>query len=579
MAKDDAPGFLSKVVRFVRSSGTSWTELEVPDTETDSSYSKQVLKEMVERRRRNDFVRRREFDQLRKLRRRGDAVGSPEDAQLSFFATSLLSRPDDRAVTLRKIDEIEEQMSRQWWQTRPPEPGELTMPTPAESSWRPGTSAFKHSMTRTSGLPAYAPTVPLHQGGATTPLRPQPPAAPPDPLRSLDLELPDADADASDALLPSLALPAQESMPVPSYRHDPQLEDAAILFANGDYAGAEASLLDLTLADALVATEAWAALFDLYRCIGQQERFETAALDFAQRYGRSPPAWFSLAAAEPVPGAVSADAGFCWQCPATLDAQAVAALEQSLAGAAMPWQLDWSALESLGDDAAAPLQSLFTRWCGQAVPLWVAGADRLAGALQERTPSSDARVDPVWWRLRMEALRVMGQPDEFEMVALDYCVTYEVSPPSWQAVRCDYRAVFAGGPQAMPMAVTPVAPRVVTSHVARGDAGFGGDFPVLTHALTEPVPHAELTGEILGDAAAVLAALDAAAAHRPGALQVDCARLVRMDFSAAGSLLNWVAHAQAQGRPASLCGLHRLLAVFANVVGIGEYAQVLVRNE
>jgi hypothetical protein len=24
------------------------------------------------------------------------------------------------------------------------------------------------------------------------------------------------------------------------------------------------------------------------------------------------------------------------------------------------------------------------------------------------------------------------------MVALDYCVTYEVSPPSWQAPRCGY---------------------------------------------------------------------------------------------------------------------------------------------
>jgi ABC-type transporter Mla MlaB component len=575
MAKDDSPGFLSKVVRFVRNSGTPWADLEVPDTEADGSYSKQVLKEMVERRRRNDFVRRREFDQLRKLRRRGASADPSEEAPPSFFATSLLSRPDDRAVTLRKIDEIEEQMSRQWWQTRPPEPGDLGLSTPpsAEAPWRPGTSIFRASMMRTSRLPAYAATVPLHEAGLSLPPRPHPPAQPAG-ARPLDLELPDADADASDVLLPSLALPAAaEEAPLPSYRHDPQLEDAAIRFANGDNAGAEAALLDLTLVDTPTAAEAWSALFDLYRCIGQQERFETAALDFARRYGRSPPAWFALAAADAPPGAAAIDAGFCWQCPPLLGAEAVVALEQSLAGAATPWQLDWSALDAFGDDAAEPLRVLFTRWCGQAIPLWIAGADRLARALQERTPSSNAQVDPAWWRLRMEALRATGQPEEFEMVALDYCVTYEVSPPSWQAVRCDYRAVMADTPQALPAAVPP-APRAL-----RSDAGFATDFPVLTQALTTPAPRAELAGEILGDADAALALLDAAAAHRPEGLEVDCSRLVRMDFSAAGSLLNWAANAQAQGRPARLQDLHRLVAIFANVVGIGEYAQVLVRGD
>ena len=34
-------------------------------------YSKQMLKEMIERKRRNDFVRKREFDMLRKMRREG----------------------------------------------------------------------------------------------------------------------------------------------------------------------------------------------------------------------------------------------------------------------------------------------------------------------------------------------------------------------------------------------------------------------------------------------------------------------------------------------------------------------------
>src|SRR2546427_8950183 len=96
-------------------------------SEQESQYSKQALKEMIERKRRNDFVRKREFDQLRRLRqaelqqasRPGTApVGVPGPAaQGSQFLSSLLSSKSsgERAVTLKKIDEIEAQMSQQWW--------------------------------------------------------------------------------------------------------------------------------------------------------------------------------------------------------------------------------------------------------------------------------------------------------------------------------------------------------------------------------------------------------------------------------------------------------------------------------
>ena len=45
----------------------------------------------------------------------------------------------------------------------------------------------------------------------------------------------------------------------------------------------------------------------------------------------------------------------------------------------------------------------------------------------------------------MEVLRVVHRPDEFELVALDYCVTYEVSPPSWDSSRCEYKPLQSDG--------------------------------------------------------------------------------------------------------------------------------------
>lgn len=78
MSKDESnnDGLLSKVVRFVRNPTVNWNELDNLEAERESQYSKQMLKEMIERKRRNDFVRKREFDHLRKLLQRDTQGGS-----------------------------------------------------------------------------------------------------------------------------------------------------------------------------------------------------------------------------------------------------------------------------------------------------------------------------------------------------------------------------------------------------------------------------------------------------------------------------------------------------------------------
>ena len=65
-------GFFRKVVRFVANPATDWAELNTKQEDTrELEIEKSELKAMVERKRRNDFVRKREFDMLRKVRREG----------------------------------------------------------------------------------------------------------------------------------------------------------------------------------------------------------------------------------------------------------------------------------------------------------------------------------------------------------------------------------------------------------------------------------------------------------------------------------------------------------------------------
>jgi len=616
--EENRSGLLSKVAKFVRNPTKDWSELDQKEPEADSGYSKEALKEMIERKRQNDFVRKREFDHLRKLRRREPLGPADQAGRPSFFQSSLTSNHDDRAETLKKIDEIEAQMSRQWWKGKeaasragafpvsstsaglkpdagPTEPASTTAPDvaaagaapPEDSRFEPTeASALRPSSSQWADAPP-AGAYPATQLAEAAPTVPAPMALSPGaagrapPSRSQILQPTAASRVPMGAGFSTQRLYAA----VPSDNlTDPDLEDAAIRFANGDDAGAEESLLSVLHGDNLRPdlAETWmSALFDLYRATGQQARFDSVAIEFANRFGRSAPAWFSTpdllsrskvnvapASARATTSAASAPD---WSCPPQLSA---AALEELHALMRVPSTLvlDWQALSVIGVDAVPVLARLVAQWCVTPAALVFRSHASLERALLALTPSGDRTVDPMCWQLRMDALRIMRLQDAFELVALDYCVTYEVSPPSWQEPRCSCEL------QGTTDAAEAEAEAIRSSWDAPNSTW---DDPLQN--LTVPVgledqPPAvvELYGEILGDAAEVLARLEAG---MEGATRmvVSCARLIRVDFSAAGSILNWVAEQQARGCQVQFRDVNRIVAAFFNVIGISEHARVVPR--
>jgi hypothetical protein len=112
---NEGESFFRKVVRFVANPTTDWADLAKGELETrESEYAKSELKAMIERKRRNDFVRKREFDMLRKIRREGlTSEGLSVLAGLSNLDDSEARQADNNARTdgvKAKIDEIEQQM-------------------------------------------------------------------------------------------------------------------------------------------------------------------------------------------------------------------------------------------------------------------------------------------------------------------------------------------------------------------------------------------------------------------------------------------------------------------------------------
>lgn len=581
--KDERPGILSKVAMFVRNPTKDWSELSRAEVEPDSSYDKQALKAMIERKRQNDFVRKREFDQLRRLRNR-DPSAAANLARPSFFQSSIPTDPDGRAVTLKKIDEIEAQMSKQWWKGKqeatgtqlPGSPPQKTSaaPDPGEQATAPVSisllSAFEATESASLKASALAKDAalstqysPTEMGVSMGAMQFQAPT----PVSSRMLTPSAVDS-------PALSFSTSKlfAMEMADLTTDPELEEASIRFANGDDAGAEAGLiqaLSTGSSDAEVAFNWAAALMDLYRVTRNRERFEWAIVEYAHLWNGRVPSWAvlpldvdpgldTIAISPLMPQSMESEfgaLGAMWDCPAVLDVAGMESLRLVLSSRPVPWALAWGHLQRIESDAMPLLAGLFVSLCDEPVSLRFSGADRILQALRDITPSGERAVDPAWWSVRLNALRVMQMLDEFELVALDYCVTYEVSPPAWELAKCDY-AVLPG------MRLTST----MVDSAATVPMGLG----------TVTITSQELRGSVVGDAVTVLAGIDGAR-DASNNIAVSCRHLVRVDFSAAGSILNWVALRQSEGCTVQFEDVHRLVAAFFNVIGISEHARVIPR--
>ena len=569
----DSTSFFRKVVKFVANPSTEWAEIGSPSDESrESDFAKGELKAMIERKRRNDFVRKREFDMLRKVRREG--LTSEQLAALggsSRIDDSEAKLPDSGAKADQgvkaKIDEIEQQMvgdnsyapqSKRTpeFYNAPTEPAAMDvtpMRGPPSTSFGPaaGTGAVNGAGGRVEDFSSdrASPVSAAVMSGGVSPLS--------------TFKLDSKSGDFAQAFAQDLSEVA----------HDPDLDEAVIAFANADFEQCEQSIAGLTGPGGARAqhAETWLVLFDLYRAIGQQHKFESLALDYAQQFGWSAPQWFSMpklvaeAAAEERPRTSRIDGQVGWISPDHIDADVVAKLASMTMQMPLPWVFDWSALRSIDTEACAKLSELFRSWITQTLDMRWLGGEHLFTVLSDASPTGVRDVDPACWQLRLDALRMTNRPDQFDETAIDYCVTYEVSPPSWEPARCQVRVSGSGNTVASQLSVVS---DVSTNFVESG---------LLDDAGTVNVGTVELSGQLVGDIGETLKKMDQQLGLAT-IVNVSCGRLIRVDFIAAGDLLNWVLARRTENRSVRFIEAHRLVALFFGAMGINEHAKVKVRT-
>lgn len=523
--------------------------------EFDEEAKEKALKARIENKRRDDGIRRREFNYLRSLRK-NPAVermgGDKMPARPSVFQHSSSFGAEDRASTLEKIDEIEAEIVHGWAKSK------------AESSILKVPSAAKPAPPVAIPVPAPAPAADDDLDLDFTDLLGSPDES---QIRSWHTPL-DPTASPSG---PTDAIRGFESETVEEVALSPidsALQDAAIRFAEGDGESSAAVLQDLYRMDDLQVADAdriAGALFDLYRSTGQKDPFEQLAMDYAQRFGRSPAEWFSLpdllALSRPVAqtAALASEQSKGWISPATLDSAAITTLRAAFPEHSAEWSVDWSPLQSIDDEAATALASLFQFWIEHPVTIHWNGSDALLQAVAAHTPKDAKSSSPLWWELRLDLHCLLILAEAHDELALDYCVIYEVSPPAWKTAQCTL-VLVNDSPHSSYATQGPVS-------VLPSENSTWGTQDALCL----------LQGDVIGDAPPAMRELHALTISH-GNIKIRCDLLGRLDFAAAGEVLNWTVARAELGNYIEFEGVSHLIAILLRMIGLDKFAKISVRT-
>ncbi|MFZ3289875.1 MAG: STAS domain-containing protein [Telluria sp.] len=316
----------------------------------------------------------------------------------------------------------------------------------------------------------------------------------------------------------------------------PVIEEIAIMFANDQLDVAEQMLLD-SLADVgQLDRTVWWMLFDLYQVSGKQDQFDSVAIDYASRFETSPPTWApTLAAggARQPPSGVTPTEAFT----GLLDQSIAPQLERllQLAATSPAVRLELARVQEVTPEGCALALGALRRLRGCGRELIVAGAAELAELIRATIQIGKRDASEAPWLLRLELLQLMNREKDFEETAMDYCVTYEVSPPSFEAPANVATAASARAPSSSDRFLLPAV--------------------------------------IDGASPALFDAIDAYAAQVQSVV-LDCSRLARVDYSAASLLLTRLRALASDQRNIEFRDMNHLVAALFKLLGYTGVARL-----
>lgn len=564
-------GLFQRVLRFVSSKGNDKHDTGEPSPEEKT--------QMLLRKQRHDLVRRTEFSKLRGMIHEQEAA---EESRLSSL-TGRREKPNSRQLeTIRKINELENEMANrlsfQQLTESPPTTvskqavGSSTLSSSIQTESSSFSSSFYSALeTSTAGsLFPQSADGSLDAGSQTgfNRLNKTRDSVAEDVLDAIDSVSDLRDDVVSDDELSLLA--------------DPMLEESAVLFASNEDELVERNLRGMLVKDATYRNNrvTWLVLMDFYRATGNQLAFDALAMDYTTIFSESAPQWvvFDPVVVKKLQAKNATSGMIYWQSPAIFDDAAAFDMDQkfSVEDEKIPRLMDWNLVKEITGGSAERALQVLASLDRSEIRLQVTGGQVVLTLLEQlcRMPNEDQDYLRSLWQLRLELLRFFNMPDEFDMLAMEYCLEFEVSPPDWVKPHCycedldkDSSAQEGYVGEETSVAASNQGHTSILTHLATG---------FYSQAVTTPL---RLRGELKGSIVKELTAFEEKIPKGGGFIRINCERLVRIDFVAAGDLLNWVSEKASKGYTVQLLRVNRLAALFFIVMGVSVPAHISLRKD
>jgi anti-anti-sigma regulatory factor len=356
-------------------------------------------------------------------------------------------------------------------------------------------------------------------------------AEPDDDMMDLDFTAPGA--------IPVVEEPKSVCSSVP-----PRVEEVARLYAEGQATQACDLLQSVLHQEDFGDTKelAWGMLFDLYVALGRRKPFESLAIGYAGKFEKSPPTW---PAADDAP-AVGKDGVPTVTLSGVLGANAVQPLGRlrEMAAKAPGVRLDLAKVADADDTGCNALLETLRMFKQLKKSCVLVGGEQMAAALAPKTIMGE-RSHESTWLLLLELYQNLNRQDAFDEAAVGYAVTFEVSPPSWEA------------PKAAPAVAAPA--------------------PAAPAEPPKPADACPLTGQMSGGQREHFATLLAwAAKHDP--VVIDAGGLVRMDVACAEEFGRVLGEITLSGRKVRIRTPGCLLTGLWRSLGIDKLATIEPRK-
>jgi ABC-type transporter Mla MlaB component len=334
------------------------------------------------------------------------------------------------------------------------------------------------------------------------------------------------------------------------------VEEAAIMFANGQNKLVE-HLLRNAILDNLQGEDIvtiWLMLFDLYQITDKQQDFDNLSIEYASRFERSPPAWMATTQnAAPAANVSSPTVPFS----GCLDATCKKHVERvdKMAETYRALRLEFVRVTGVDPAGCQLLLDLLLRLQKSGHELVLVAAPELAEKIRATLEVGRREESEPAWLLLMEVLRLLNLEKQFEEASIDYCVTFEVSPPAF------------------------VAPKNKITTAASASLSASGQAASASSAASPETPPEgfRLPPVIEGRIDNIIVAIVTYSDEHSPAI-IDCSGLNRIDFAAAGRLLTGLAPFCGNGKSFEFHGVNHLVAALFNVIGLKDIARIVPRK-